>query len=107
VILKGEKRHIIYTWIVLICFIAGQGMVYAHQHLIKSSIHHTHQSSPNLQKITEKCQLCDAMHHNGMLTADHQYFTPIVTTDHFYTPGKYNFTSIALIRSAGRSPPVS
>jgi hypothetical protein len=100
---KGKLR-IIYTWIVLICFAAGQVMVFAHQHLIK---YHTHQTSCNQQTVTEKCQLCDAMHHNSMTVVDHQYFNPVVSTDYFYTQGKYNFISIALILSSGRAPPLS
>jgi hypothetical protein len=103
-ILKRAKRHIIYTWVVLVCFAAGQVMVFAHQHQVKYS---THQTSQNQQTVTEKCQLCDAMHHNSMTITDHQYFTPIVSADYFYTPGQYGFVSIALILSAGRSPPLS
>jgi len=105
--LKKNKRHIIYTWIVLVCFIAGQVMVYAHQHNIRSSAYHTNKASSTQQTVTEKCQLCDAMHHNGMTTTDHQYFVPAVAADHFYKQGKYDFVSIALILSPGRAPPLS
>jgi hypothetical protein len=103
-VLKKGKRHIIYTWIVLICFVAGQVMVSAHQHLVK---YNTHQIAQNQQTVTEKCQLCDVMHHNSMTIAEHHYFIPLVSTDYFYTPGKYNFVSIALILSSGRAPPLS
>ena len=103
-ILKRAKRHIIYTWIVLFCFAAWQVMICAHQHLVKYS---THQTSTNQQTVTEKCQLCDAMHHNSMMIDHHHYFNPVVSADHFYTPGKYDFVSIALILSSGRAPPVS
>jgi hypothetical protein len=102
--LSQAKRHIIYTWIVLICFTAGQVMVYAHQHLVK---YNTHQISQNQTTVSEKCQICDAMHHNSMALTDHQYFSPVAFTDHFYKQGKYDFISISLILSAGRSPPVS
>ena len=106
-ILETSKHHIIYTWIVLICFVAGQTMVYAHQHLSRSFAYQTQKTPQNQQTVTEKCQLCDAMHHNSMTVADLQYISPVVTTDHFYTPDKYDFVSIALILSAGRSPPLS
>jgi hypothetical protein len=102
--LKKSKRHIIYTWIVLVCFAAGQVMVSAHQHLVK---YNTHQTVQNQQTVTEKCQLCDVMHHNSMTIAEHHYFIPLVSTNYFYTPGKYNFVSIALILSSGRAPPLS
>jgi hypothetical protein len=103
-ILKRAKYHIIYSLIVLLSFTAGQVMVFAHQHLIK---YHTHQTSQDQQTVTEKCQLCDAMHHNSMTFTEYQYFTPVVSSVHFYTPGQYDFISIALILSAGRSPPLS
>lgn len=106
-ILKRSKRHIIYSWIVLICFVAGQTMVFAHTHLVISSTYNTHKTAQNQQTITEKCQLCDAMHHNSMLTSELHYFSPVVVTDHFYKQGKYDFIGIALILSAGRSPPLS
>jgi hypothetical protein len=106
-ILKKSKQHIIYSWIVLICFIAGQAMVYSHQHLIKAASYRTHNAAQAQQTVTEKCQLCDAMHHNSMVVVNHQYFTPAVAADHFYTRGIYTFVSIALVLSAGRSPPIS
>jgi hypothetical protein len=90
--------------IVLFCFAAGQIMVFAHQHLVQ---YHIHQTSQDQQTVTEKCQLCDAMHHNSMTVVDHHYFNPAVSSDYFYTPGKYNFISIALILSPGRAPPLS
>jgi hypothetical protein len=104
VILKRAKHHIIYSLIVLICFAAGQIMVFAHQHLVK---YQTHQTSQDQQTVTEKCQLCDAMHQNSMTVVDHQYFNAVVSADYFYTQGKYDFISIALILSSGRAPPLS
>jgi hypothetical protein len=106
-ILKKSKFHIIYAWIVLICFIAGQLIVYTHQHNTRLAISNTHKTSQNQQTVTEKCQLCDAMHHNNMVSVSHQYFIPTVSADHFYKQGQYNFVSVALILSAGRSPPLS
>jgi hypothetical protein len=102
--LKKSKRHIIYTWIVLVCFAAGQVMVSAHQHLVK---YNTHQTAQNQQTVTEKCQLCDVMHHSSMTIAEHHYFIPLTSSDYFYTPGKYNFVNIALILASGRAPPLS
>jgi len=103
-VLKRNKQYIIYTWIILALFAAGQVMVYAHQHLVK---YHIHQTASNQQTVTEKCQLCDVMQQNNMTLTDQQYFSPVVTPYHFYTPGQYGFVSIALILSSGRAPPVS
>jgi len=89
---------------VLFCFAAGQVMVYAHQHLVK---YKTHQTVQNQTTVSEKCQICDAMHHSSMTLPDHHYIIPNVSSDHVYKQGKYDFISVSLILSAGRSPPVS
>ncbi len=105
--MKKSKYHIIYAWIVLICFAAGQGMVYAHQHLTQYSISHQQKTDQNKTSVTEKCQLCDAMHHTSMVINKILHFTPAICADHFYKQGKYDFVSISLILSSGRAPPVS
>ncbi|HTK18649.1 MAG TPA: hypothetical protein VL442_04030 [Mucilaginibacter sp.] len=102
--MRRAKLHIIYTWIVLFCFAAGQMMVYTHQHWVK---YKTHQTAQNQTTVSEKCQICDAMHHTSMTLPDNHYFIPTVSSDHVYKQGKYDFISISLILSAGRSPPVS
>ena len=89
---------------IMICFVAGQWAVYAHQHktfpAIAKAAHHG-------TVLTEKCQLCDAMHHTGMVLNKTQYFTPAVCADHFYKQGKYDFISFSLVLASGRAPPVS
>ena len=101
---KG-KRHIIYSWIILICFIAGQWAVYTHYHrTYKTTANVTH----NHTTVSENCQLCDVMHHNNnMLRVDHHYTIPVTSSAYIYKQGHYDFVSIALILSAGRAPPVS
>jgi hypothetical protein len=79
-------------------------MVFAHQHLVK---HNVFKTSQNQITLSEKCQICDVMNHNSMALTDHQYFIPLISTDHFYKQGKYDFINISLILSAGRSPPGS
>jgi hypothetical protein len=100
---KKDKRHIIYSWIVMICFIAGQWAVYAHYHrsyrTTAAISHHT--------TVSENCQLCDAMHHNSMTIDTQPYFAHLTITKHYFTPVHYNFVSISLILAAGRAPPVS
>ena len=104
--LKKSKYHIICSWLLLICFITGQAALYAHQHGVNTPVSKSaHQSSR--QTVTEKCQLCDAMHHNSMMTHTPTYFAPVVVTGHFYKQGQYDFISIALILSPGPAPPVA
>ncbi len=106
--MKNRKYHILFSWILLICFIAGQGMVYAHQH---SNIAGTDKvpgvaKQQAAQSFKEKCAFCDVMNHNTMLTAHQVYFNPLEAGAHVYKSFRYNFTSIGLILSGGRAPPV-
>ena len=83
-------------------------MVFAHQHhasgATSNSIRKTPQN-PGQKTVAEKCQLCDAMHNNHMLLTQQVYFSPATAVAHVYAKGDYNFYSVALILSAGRSPP--
>jgi hypothetical protein len=101
---KKDKRNIIIVWMIMICFVAGQWAVYAHQHktfpAIAKAAHHG-------TSLTEKCQLCDAMHHIAAIQNEHHYFSPVANTDQLFIQSKYNFVSISLILAAGRAPPVS
>src|ERR1700761_7942020 len=63
-LLKKTQKHIVCTWIMLICFTAGQWAVYAHQHFSNATVK-THHTAQNQTTVTDKCQLCDAMHHNS------------------------------------------
>jgi len=82
-------------------------MVYAHQHMTRYVVSHAQKPDQNRITVTEKCQLCDAMHHTSMVINTNQYFTPVISTNHFYKQGKYDFISISLILSPGRAPPLS
>jgi hypothetical protein len=95
----------------LLCFVAGQYIVYSHNHADNTVLHKTavyhHSTTRSQQILSENCQLCDAMHHNTMAVNSYAYFAPVVITGYFYKPVSHNFISKALIRSAGRSPPIS
>ncbi|MGN6640210.1 MAG: hypothetical protein ACTHJ8_14975 [Mucilaginibacter sp.] len=104
--MKRDKRHIIYTWLVLFCFLAGQIVVYTHRHF-SGAVYSSHKTSTHQTTVTDKCQLCDAMHHNSMVIDTHHYTEPVVTSTYLYKQGKYDFVSISLILSSGRAPPIS
>lgn len=108
--LKKNKYHIICTWALLLFFAAGQYMVYTHTHntgigSIKSACKSP--SNQPKQTVTETCRLCDAMHHNTMAVNAPVIFAPEVTTSYFYKAVNHDFISVALILSAGRSPPMA
>jgi hypothetical protein len=108
--LKKNKANIFYSWLLLTCFIAGQGMVYAHQHKIitgNSGKAYHYPTDQQRTTIQEKCSLCDAMHHTNAVIKQHIYVSPNIVTNHFYTVYNYDFISIALILSSGRAPPVA
>ena len=95
--------------LLLFCFIAGQYIVYAHQHkIIAGSEHKVHGLAKNQsnQTIQEKCALCDAMHHTDAVINTPFTFIANIVTKPFYKVYNYDFVSIALILSAGRAPPV-
>jgi hypothetical protein len=95
----------IYSRLLLIIFIAGQIILYGHQHNSNGSHIKVHSSSQ--QTITEKCQLCDAMHFNHSVIHQQVDVAPALTATPVYIHFAYNFISVALVRSAGRSPPIS
>jgi hypothetical protein len=82
-------------------------MVYAHQHKLIQGEKQTYTVNKQHPKqiLTEKCQLCDAMHHNSMVINSQANFTPVTVANYVYKSPVYNFTSLALILSGGRAPP--
>jgi len=55
--------------------------------------------------VKEKCDLCDAMHHNFMDLCMQIYLPVPVSVSYSYQHEVYNFTSISLILAKGRAPP--
>jgi hypothetical protein len=104
---KNNKRHIIPAWILLLCFIAGQYMVYAHQHKLNHSLKQTYSVSTHHAQptITEKCKLCDAMHHYNAVNDTQTAPTLLPVENIAYVSPVYNFTSLSLILASGRAPP--
>jgi len=108
--LKRKKSNILFAWLLLVCFIAGQYIVYSHQHKIIAGSSVKNQASAkdhNRTIVQEKCSICDAMHHTNAVINDAAYVSPNIVTKHFYKVYNYDFVSIALILSAGRAPPAT
>ena len=107
--MKTGKHHIFRSWLLLLCFVAGQYMVYAHQHNIIKRTVKTYDvaRTPAGKTFTERCALCDAMHHTVMLISHNVYFNPITVTGHFFEQVSYKFISFQLIQAGGRAPPIS
>jgi hypothetical protein len=104
--LKSVKLHIIFSWILLLCFVAGQYMVYAHQHHAK--IHAVVvNKKPFPPTVKERCDLCDAMHHNVMLPGVQPQLPVIYSMSYFhFVASEQGFVPIGLVLASGRAPPV-
>ena len=106
VALKKSKYPIFYAWLLLVLFVAGQVIVYSHQHKINNALSKGHAQTSH-QIITEKCQLCDAMHFNTMVINTHSVVIPVAVSHYDYKTVTYTFVSLSLILSPGRAPPIS
>ncbi|QXV66380.1 hypothetical protein FPZ42_04580 [Mucilaginibacter achroorhodeus] len=107
--MKKSIYHIICAWALLFCFVAGQYMVFAHQHHVNKHVHQLSQSdkhNPDKQILKEKCEVCDSMHHDFMELFKPQFALHFSKTDRVYTFKQYHFQSIGLILASGRAPPV-
>jgi hypothetical protein len=92
--------------LLLLIFVAGQVVLYGHQHKVNTAFSKVH-SGTSKQTITEKCQLCDVMHHNTMAVCVLYGVPPAVISHYDYKAVAYTFVSLSLILSTGRAPPVS
>jgi hypothetical protein len=104
-LLKKNSIHIIYSRLLLIVFIAGQVILYGHQHNTFASHAKAHSSSQ--QTISENCQLCDAMHFNHSVIDQQVHVAVVLSATRVYDHFDYDFISLKIVRSAGRSPPIS
>jgi len=84
-------------------------MVYSHTHNLPGIAGKTQPVTKSTAQttVTEKCSLCDVMHHNAMVKATPVYFAPAAVCALVFKSTDYNFTSIQLILSGGRAPPSS
>jgi len=107
--LKKSTYHIFCAWALMLCFITGQYMVFAHQHNIIKTIHAkncTDCHNTSKQEFKEKCQLCDSMHHTDMVMPGDIQYTTFSPSNHSFVTFEYDFKSMSLVLSQGRAPPV-
>ena len=104
--MKNYTRHITFAWIVLICFVTGQLMAVVHQHVpgYTQRVYQTSKQYPQ-QTVAEKCYVCDMMHHTQMALFSDVPAIPHYTISDTQYKCQHDYIGIALILSAGRSPP--
>ncbi|WP_147238725.1 hypothetical protein [Mucilaginibacter hurinus] len=103
--MNTSRYKLLAAWLLLFCFIAGQAMVYAHKHHILKYADAHHPDS-EARDFTEKCKLCDVMHHSDIAITQNEGLAanlPVVLFAHPQVA--FNFTSLGLILSDGLSPP--
>jgi len=95
------------TWILLACFIAGQLMVFAHQHPDTAGSGRVYDISKAAahQVVKEKCYMCDVMHHNAMMASYHVHLNPVPFIAYTFNVYEYKFSAVKLISAGGRAPP--
>jgi len=105
--LKKNRSYLIGAWLLLVFFVGGQVMLFAHQHKV-SKFEFGRHGHTNQQTVTEKCSLCDAMHFNTMVANEHIPVVHLLVATHYdYKAVTRSFISLSLILSPGRAPPVS
>jgi hypothetical protein len=105
--LKKNRSHILGALLLLVFFVGGQVILFAHQHKLNKFEFGRH-SHPFQHTVTEKCSLCDAMHFNTMVANEHTAVTHLLVATHYdYKAVTRTFISFSLILSTGRAPPVS
>ncbi|OCX50278.1 hypothetical protein BEL04_23505 [Mucilaginibacter sp. PPCGB 2223] len=106
--MKSYKRHITFAWIVLICFVTGQITAIVHQHVpgYTQRVYHVAKQFPQ-QTVAEKCYVCDMMHHTPMALFTDLPLIPDYTVSDTQYKCEHDYIGIALILSAGRSPPLA
>jgi hypothetical protein len=104
--LRKSKYHLVCSWLLLILFIGGQVSVYSHRHNLKAPVNKAQHSSAR-QTLTDKCRLCDAMHHTNMVLNQPVYGQQPSVSNFILIARTYNFVSLSLILAPGRAPPVS
>jgi len=97
------------SWILLVCFVAGQFMVLAHQHPDTNGLRGVYARSKTipLQTVKEKCYMCDVMHHNTMMIAYQVYLSPVPVIAYSFNVYTYQSSAAKLIPAGGRAPPVA
>ncbi|MCC8410903.1 hypothetical protein LJ707_18325 [Mucilaginibacter sp. UR6-1] len=104
--MKKKRYTLIAAWLLLFCFIAGQAVVYSHQHHILKGIHHTDAQAKGRTQVSEKCQICDSMHHADMALHQNYVAFDLQATLFNHPSVKFEFKPFGLILADGLSPPV-
>ncbi|MGI4020689.1 MAG: hypothetical protein ACRYFA_04225 [Janthinobacterium lividum] len=103
-----RKAHLILSWLLLLFFVVGQVIVFAHQHHTKYNALSVHQSrSSHPQIIHEKCSFCDQMHHAPISCVNiPDYVTILIPAFQLYTYSRQYYPGNSLVHADGLSPPV-
>jgi hypothetical protein len=108
-ILNKQKAHHILSWLLLLFFVVGQTITFAHQHYSKynASIFHDNTATKR-QIVQEKCTFCDQMHHAPIYLVQPLHFAQlVVAAKSVYYPSQHRYQAKSLVHADGLSPPFS
>lgn len=105
--MNKRKAHILLSWLLLLFFVVGQFVIYAHQHHAKyNTLSFQKDSQHDQQVVHEKCNLCDQMHHAAMQVAQPLLYGIILNpVSRIYIPVQHHYKANALVHADGLSPP--
>ncbi|GAB3923535.1 hypothetical protein [Mucilaginibacter myungsuensis] len=102
--MKRKQQNILYAWLLLLFFAAGQYIVFSHTHYRIGKVITAPKSAT--ATVKEKCDICDVMHHTHAEIVEHAYFTPVAAILCHYTFKQTDVKLIQLVLASGRAPPV-
>lgn len=107
-ILNKRKAHILLSRLLLLFFVAGQIVVYAHQHHAKYNtiIVDAYGKTDQHASFQEKCNVCDQMHNAPLsLVQTPLYRIVLISVVYLYYSPQHHYQANALVHADGLSPP--
>lgn len=105
--MNNRKASKILSWLLLLFFVVGQIIIYAHQHHSKYNalIFHARHSSDK-QIVQEKCFFCDQMHHAQIDCVQPLNYCSILNpVTWIYLNKLHHYVGSPLVHADGLSPP--
>ncbi|MBS7565261.1 hypothetical protein KHS38_12680 [Mucilaginibacter sp. Bleaf8] len=101
---KRSKNILSSIWLLLI-FVTGQVIVFAHNHQSETSYIHYTINKHKSNAVDTKCQICAQSSHVQMMLQTQQLFFFTASITHQYVTYTEIYQSIELLLSGNRGPP--
>jgi hypothetical protein len=104
-ILKKRINKILASFILLLTFVIGQVIVFAHNHNAEAASINYAVKKHKASAIDAKCQICSQSGHVQLLLQTHQLFFYTTSQSHQFVVYTAVYQSIKLLLSGNRGPP--